>query len=213
MSNGRSITLDHIPVRRLADYACNRIVDRHECQQIMTHVNECPQCRQALAIAWRVAHAATRSIPEAPTAALVDRVLKAAKRKQHQQHRSQPLPQLPATLLHDSQVAAAAAGIRGGAKAREWLFTFGHFDLHLAVSHDDHDEQYTLLGQLLAGEAIMADLESNQIALLAEQQPVRTVLTDDLGRFRLSNLRSGQYDLQITTESCTTLLQALTIDT
>ena len=204
--------VDHIPVRRLADYACDRIVDHHECQQIMTHVNECPQCRQALAIVWQVAHAATQTPTEAPAPALLDRVLKAAKRKQLQQGRQQPLPQLPATLLHDSQVAAAITGIRGGPKERELLFAFGHFDLHLSINHSEHSEEYTLLGQLFNREAQMVDLESTQIDLLADQQPIRTALTDALGRFRLSNLRGGQYDLQITAERCATVLHALTLN-
>jgi hypothetical protein len=92
------------------------------------------------------------------------------------------------------------------------LFAFGHFDLHLSINHSEQSEEYTLLGQLFNREAQMVDLESTQIDLLADQQPIRTALTDTLGRFRLSNLRGGQYDLQITAERCATVLHALTLN-
>lgn len=197
--------MEHIPFRQLTDYAYNRSQDQQLCQQIKEHVSECAQCRQALAIGWQIAQAAVHAPPQPPAATLVERVLKAARRQQQQQ----PLAQITPTLLHDSKVAVVTAGVRGGAKERELLFTFGRFDLHLSVIHSDEFDSYTLWGQLLAGEPIEVDLEGNQIDLLEDQATVRTVLTDQLGCFRISNVRGGKYSLRVVTAAVESVVETL----
>jgi len=201
--------LEHIPFRQLTDYAYNRIQDQQLCQQIKAHVSECAQCRQALAIGWQVAQAAVHSVPQPPAATLVERVLKGARRKQQQQLQPQPLPQVTPTLLHDSRVAAVTTGVRGGSKERELLFAFGRFDLHLSVIHNDEFDSYTLRGQLLVGEPLAVDLEGNQVDLLENQATARTVLTDQLGCFRISNVRSGTYGLRIVTAAVESVIDPL----
>lgn len=201
--------MEHIPFRQLTDYAYNRIQDQQLCQQIKEHVSECAQCRQALAIGWQIAQAAVQAPPQQPAATLVERVCKGALRRRQQQLQQQPLPQISPTLLHDSRVAALTAGVRGGGKEHELLFTFGRFDLHLSVIHSDEFDSYTLWGQLLAGEPIEVDLEGNQIDLLEDQATVRTVLTDQLGCFRISNVRSGKYSLRVVTAAVESVVEAL----
>lgn len=192
--------LTHIPFRQLVDYAYNRLPDQQQCQQIMVHVNGCTECRQALAIAWQIAQAATQHTPETPTNALLTRVLKATYRKQRQPTPSSPVATMSATLVHDSKVAAVTAGIRGSARERELLFALGRLDLHLSMIQTEDADSYTLLGQLFDTAAQTADLEGSQIDLLADAAPLRTVLTDHLGCFRISNLRRGDYGLRITAE-------------
>lgn len=203
--------LTHIPFRQLVDYAYDRLPDHQQCQQIRVHVNACLECRQALAIAWQVAQAVGHQPPEPPTNALLARVLKATYRKQRQPTTPGPVTPMPATLLHDSKVAAVTAGVRGNARERELLFTSGRLDLHLSVLQPENSDSYTLLGQLFDTATQMADLEGSQIDLLAAQSPVRTVLTDQLGCFRISNLRCGDYSLRITAEIGTSMIETLSL--
>ena len=202
--------MTHIPFRQLVDYAYNRLPDQQQCQQIMVHVNGCSECRQALAIAWQVAQAASQQITEAPTHALLTRVLKATYRKQRQPTPSPAAP-LPATLIHDSKVGAVTAGIRGNARERELLFSLGRLDLHLSMIQTENTDSYTLLGQLFDTAPQAADLEGSRIDLLADQVPLRTVLADQLGCFRISNLRRGDYGLRITAEMGSSTIDALAL--
>ncbi len=201
--------MEHIPFRQLTDYAYNRLQDHQLCQQIRAHVNECAQCRQALAIVWQIAQAAVQADTQAPADALVDRVLKATRRKQQIQAAAHKVTQITPTLLHDSKVAALGVGVRGGSKERELLFAFGRFDLHLSVIHSDEADSYTLWGQLLVGEPVEVELEGNQIDLLENQALVRTVLTDQLGCFRISNLKSGKYGLRVATATVESVVETL----
>ena len=203
--------LTHISFRQLVDYAYNRLPDQQQCQQIMVHVNACSECRQALAIAWQVAQAASQHAPEAPANAVLARVLKATNRKQRQPAPPDRLAPSAATLVHDSKVAAVTAGMRGSARERELLFSLGRLDLHLSMIQSENPDSYTLLGQLFDTQSQMADLEGSQVDLLADQAPLRTVLTDHLGCFRISNLRQGNYDLRITTEIGTSTIDAFSL--
>lgn len=203
--------LTHIPFRQLVDYAYNRLPDQQQCQQIMVHVNGCSECRQALAIAWQVAQAASQHAPEAPANAVLARVLKATYRKQRQPAPPDRLAPSAATLVHDSKVAAVTAGMRGSARERELLFSLGRLDLHLSMIQSENPDSYTLLGQLFDTQSQMADLEGSQVDLLADQAPLRTVLTDHLGCFRISNLRQGDYGLRITTEIGTSTIDAFSL--
>jgi hypothetical protein len=203
--------LAHIPFRQLTDYAYNRLQDHQLRQQIRAHVSECAQCRQALTIAWQIAQAASHSTVQEPADALVDRVIKATHRKQQLQAGQRALTQIAPTLLHDSKVTAVTTGMRGGAKERELLFTFGRFDLHLSIVHSDPADSYTLWGQLLVGEPIEVELEGNQIDLLEEALLVRTVLTDQLGCFRISNVKSGTYGLRVATATVESVVQSLAL--
>ena len=203
--------MEHIPFRQLIDYAYNRLQDHQLSHQISAHVSECSQCRKALAIVWQIAQTAGQSAPQEPANALIDRVIKATRRKQQQQAQPHNLVQITPTLLHDSKVAAVMAGVRGGVKERELLFAFGRFDLHLSVIHNDESDSYVLWGQLLAAEPIEVDLEGNQIDLLENQLPVRTVLTDQLGCFRISNFKSGKYGLRVVTAAVESVVEPLTL--
>lgn len=206
--------LTHIPFRQLVNYAYNRLPDRQQCQQIMVHVNACTECRQALAIAWQVAQAATHHVsdaPEMPTNALLTRVLKATYRKQRQPALPSPVAPVPVTLLHDSKVAAVNAGIRGNARERELLFSLGRLDLHLSMIQSENADSYTILGQLFDTAVQTADLEGSQIDLLTDETPLRTVLTDHLGCFRISNLCRGDYGLRITAEMGSSTIEALSL--
>lgn len=201
----------HIPFRQLIDYAYNRLPDRQQGQQIREHVNACPECRQALAIAWQVAQAAGHTAPETPAPTLLDRVLKATYRKQRQQTTQPAATPIQATLLLDSKVAAVASGMRGSTHERELLFSLGRLDLHLSMIQGENTDGYTLLGQLFDTAPHMADLEGSQVDLLEGEAPLRTVLTDRLGCFRISNLRRGNYGLRITAETGVSTINPLAL--
>lgn len=206
--------MDHISFQQLLDYAQNRITDRQKSQEIMQHVNKCAECKNRLIITENVSHAAlhhsTTQTTEMPSPALIESVLKATKRKQQLQAGTHALSQIPATLLHDSKLAASV-GVRGGGQEHELLFTFDRFDLHLSVIHAEQTESHTLIGQLLSLAMPENDLLGNQIDLLdiASNQPIRKVLTDQLGRFRISNIKSGNYGLRVTTETVVTTVDTL----
>lgn len=199
--------MNHIPFHQLTDYACDRIADRRQRQAIMAHVHSCDECRQALAIAWQIAERAQRAMPEQPSPSLVQRVLKAAR----QQSTNQMATQLPVVLLHDSKLDAVAQGLRGALQDRELLFTFGRFDLHLSILRADDNDSYTVLGQLLTGEASGCDVEGSRIALLQDGAALRTVLADNLGRFRISRLTEGDYGLHIATDLVETMVESFTV--
>ena len=192
--------LEHISFRHLTDYADNRLQDPHLSQQINDHLEKCDICRQALSIVLRIGQTAAQLESPQPAQNLIERVLKATRRTQTLQFRQQSLAHSPPTVLHDSRIAALAAGVRGGSKDCEMLFTFDRFDLHLSIIHSAELDSFTLRGQLMVSEPAEEELEGNQIDLLMEQAQIRTVLTDQLGCFRISNLKSGEYGLRVITD-------------
>jgi hypothetical protein len=199
--------VNHIPFHQLTDYACDRIADRQQRQAIMVHVHSCDECRQRLAIAWQIAERAQRTTADQPSPSLVQRVLKAARR----QSTNAEAIQLPVVLLHDSKLDAVAPGLRGALRDRELLFAFGRFDLHLSILRADDNDSYTVLGQLLTGEANSCDVEGSRVALLQEGAALRTVLADHLGRFRISRLTEGEYGLHIATAAVETVVESFSI--
>jgi hypothetical protein len=89
------------------------------------------------------------------------------------------------------------------------LFSFGRLDLHLSMIQTEHSDSYTLLGQLFDMELHLSDLEGSQVDLLQDGLLLRTVLTNNLGCFRMSNLRRGEYGLRITAEPGTSTIESL----
>lgn len=203
--------LEHISFRLLIDYAYNRLENQQLSQQVEEHLDECDICRQALSIAWQIGQTAAQSEGQEPSNSLIERVLKAARRVQNVQSGQRSLPQIEPTLLHDSRVAALPAGVRGGSKERELLFTFEHFELHLSIVQGDESSGYTLWGQLLVDELVEVELEGNQVDLLVDESSIRTVLTDQLGCFRISNLKSGVYGLRISTDTVESVVEEIVI--
>ncbi len=199
--------MEHIPFHQLTDYACDRIVDRQEQQVIREHVNLCGECRQALAIAWQIAQRARTPELQQPSPALMQRVLKATRN-----YYSAQIPtQLPIALLHDSKLDGVVPDIRGATQDRELLFSCGRFDLHLSILHAELKESYTLLGQLLTGDNPDCDIEGSCIELHQGGVALRTVLTDDLGRFRISQIPEGEYGLHISTDLVQTVVESFSV--
>ncbi len=196
--------MEHIPFHQLTDYACDRIADRQEEQAIRAHVNLCSECRQALAIAWQIAQQARTPDVGQPSSALMQRVLKATRN-----HYSTQIPTpLPIALLHDSKLDVGLPETRGTTQERELLFSFGRFDLHIAILHAELQESYTLLGQLLTGDHSDCDIEGSRIELQQNRLALRTVLTDNLGRFRISQIPEGEYGLHIRTDLVQTVVES-----
>lgn len=199
--------MEHIPFQKLIDYACDRIAERQEEQAIRTHVNLCSECRQALAIAWQIAQRAHTPEVRQPSPALMQRVLKATRN-----YYSGQIPtHLPIALLHDSKLDAGVSETRGTTQDRELLFSFGRFDLHISILHTEREESYTLLGQLLTGDHTDCDIEGSCIELHQAGVALRTVLTDDLGRFRISHISEGEYGLQVRTNLVQTFVESLSV--
>jgi len=199
--------VEHIPFHQLTDYACDRIADHQLQQLIQAHVKLCSECRQTLAIAWQIAQQARTPTPSQPSPALMQRVLKATRK-----HYSAESPAyLPVVLLHDSKLDAVVSDARGVVQDRALLFTFGRFDLHLSILHAEAKESYTLLGQLLTGEQSDSDIEGSCIELQQNGAALRTVLADELGRFRISHLPAGTYALHISTDLVQTVVESFTI--
>src|SRR5262245_28721522 len=96
------------------------------------------------------------------------------------------LQQLFATVLFNSETAAAPVGVRGVAECQQIVFRAGDVDIHLRIG----GEPRVILGQITrrAGNHYLGGVP---VVLLQGDQPIETTISDTLGEFRFGIVPYG----------------------
>ena len=159
------------------------------------HTAGCSSCRDALGWIERVIDATAQAPLEAPSAAVLARVIDLAKEPPvtAREERRWSL----ARLLGDALGQPALAGVRGGTEsARRFLFETddGHLDLEVTGSETETGK-YRVMGQLLrTGRQPTPDL----LAILWRSGIVVSRATgDDVGTFVFEVVQPGDYQLDM----------------
>ena len=104
---------------------------------------------------------------------------------------------MPAHLQFDSWGQRPAPGLRSDVAERQWLYALGDFALDLQVNSSAQAGAVDLRGQLIAQHSQSVELAGVTVQLNRMGVHMRRCLTDELGRFAMSGLLPGTYDLQL----------------
>jgi hypothetical protein len=196
----------HPTFQVLVDYLDFQLAENRRAS-VERHLATCAECQQALTLAQDFLAGARQPAP-VPPPSLVRLALSAVKR---QLNRVQQRSIESAIFSFDSWALAATSGARGATAERQLLYTLDPYDLDLQIGPDPQGQTLLLRGQLLASEPQPAGLEGITIRLLREDEEQALRLTDELGRFSISNLSPGSYTLQVVLEQRDILIENVSL--
>ena len=117
-----------------------------------------------------------------------------------------------ASLVFDSLTRPAVVGVRSTETAnRQLLYRAGAYSIDLQVAPSDQSRA-DLTGQILKeGETAFESVASLSLALSRKDQPVCTVITNEMGEFKIKSIQQGEYDLSVETPEGSISVQGLPI--
>ena len=105
-----------------------------------------------------------------------------------------------AALLFDSLTRPAVAGVRSTETAnRQLLYRAGDYSIDLQVAPSDQSRA-DLIGQVLKeGETAFQSVAGLALSLSREDETVCSVVTNEMGEFKIKAIQQGNYDLSVVT--------------
>jgi len=186
---------------RLLDWLEGRLSDE-EAEQVAEQVAQFGE-RARADLGWmrafqQVSAKTTLAAPPPATRDLLrQRFAEYAKAKQP----ADILRRLAATLVFDSHVQPAAAGLRAAANQpsqRQLIYAAEIADIALNIQSRQYNQHFDLAGQILPKSLIGS--VGFSVELLRDAQPIGTTTADDLGEFAFEDLPPGMYELGLRNE-------------
>ncbi len=199
--------MNHPPFHLLIEYLDGNLSPEAQ-QQVEAHLATCGDCQYELVFANRTLDQGGERGPTAPPANLIRRAVAAFRRKQASL--AQRLSTM-ATLQLDNYAQVAPLGARGMVRERQLLYTFDEYDLDLQIDASNPSTAITLRGQILAHTARPTMLEGIPIHLISQQAGPWLRLTDELGYFGISGLKTDTYSLKVVFEDRDVLIERLVL--
>jgi hypothetical protein len=105
-----------------------------------------------------------------------------------------------AALLFDSLTRPAIAGVRSTETAnRQLLYRAGDYSIDIQVAPSDQSRA-DLIGQVLKeGETAFQSVAGLALSLSREDETVCSIVTNEMGEFKISAIQQGEYDLNVVT--------------
>ena len=117
-----------------------------------------------------------------------------------------------ASLVFDSLTRPSVVGVRSTETAnRQLLYRAGAYSIDLQVAPSD-GSRADLTGQILKeGETAFQSVANLSLALSRKDQPVCTMITNEMGEFKIKSIQQGEYDLSVETPEGNISVQGLPI--
>lgn len=194
--------MSHPSFQALVDYLDQQL-PADERVSVEQHLATCVECEHALTLAQDFLATAQNAEPTPPQS-LVRRAIAAFNR---QRSRAQQRLTESAVASFDSWTQVAALGARGVAAEHQLLYSLDTFDLDLQIAPAEPGQPAVVRGQILGDPAQPDGVEGITIRVLHEGEELALRLTDELGRFSISNLPPGSYTLQVVLEERDILIE------
>lgn len=198
--------MNHLEIQILAHYLGKTLAEDQQ-RNVEAHLNTCKHCQQQLNVLRQTHISSSDSGLTAPPADIVRRAQAAFRR---QRNRAKDLVQQVAELHFDSW-QNVAAGMRGALHERQLLYSAGQFDLDMQVTQAEDESALVVRGQVLCVGAESAQLDGIELRLMCTNVAERRVITDEFGRFSISDLPEGVYSLQLISDTQDVLVEAIEI--
>lgn len=182
---------------RLIDYLDNRLAEPDRVSVGAHLATGCVACSENRTWYERVRLAASTDDSVAPPPWVFKRAVNIFE-KAHRPGLAERVGQAIASLVFDSFARPALAGVRASETAnRQLLYRAGDYsiDLQIVQSVPPNAE---LIGQVLReGEANFESVSGLKLEIVQGGRPVSSVMTDEMGEFRVSGVKHGVYDLRV----------------
>jgi hypothetical protein len=199
--------LNHPSFAELIDYLAQKLNVAAQAE-VDSHLATCSDCQHLVTIARHTLGSSQKEKLIAPPADLVQRAVSAFRRSQKQLAER---VRVAATLQFDNFAQVAALGARGVAGARQLLYSFDEFDLDVQIGTVGAPDNLALRGQLLPNTALASGLAGITVQLASAQHGPWLRLTDKTGYFNFSQVRAGDYELEILLETRAVLIAPLVL--
>ena len=111
----------------------------------------------------------------------------------------------------DSWAQGAVSGARGASADRQLLYSVDAVDLDLQISPSGQHHGLALRGQILTEASQPGELEGITIRVLSAGEERALRLTDELGRFSISDLAPGAYSMQVELDEQDILIEEIVL--
>lgn len=183
---------------RLIDYL-DSLLPEAEATAVATHLaTNCTACAETRDWYQQVHTVAKTDDSVEPPAWVVKRALRLFETEGHRPGLVARLGQAMASLVFDSFSRPALAGVRSTETAnRQLLYSAGDYSIDLQIVPSD-DAHADMIGQLLReNEATFESVSGLKLEIERGGKVLFSVITDEMGEFRVSGIAQGTYDLRV----------------
>jgi hypothetical protein len=156
------------------------------------HIEQCADCGRKMD-EWRKIHSVLGRSHLASAPAVLLRLADSIFEPVHSPIR-EGIRKVVASLVFDSFVQPAFAGLRGAAGARQVVLRAEDFDVHVKISGDPGQQH--LIGQIFARNETRF-IDNAQLQLLRDGERVGVTVVDQFGGFQFEEVPQGTLSLQI----------------
>jgi hypothetical protein len=183
---------------RLVDFLDKRL-DEREAATVATHLaTSCAACAETRNWYDRVRLVAADDDSVAPPSWVFKRALRVFDTQRHRPRLTERIGQAIASLVFDSFARPALVGVRSTETSnRQLLYRAGDYSVDLQIAPSEHSRA-DLIGQVLKeGEPSFESVSGLNLEIARKGQVVFSVITDEMGEFKVSGIEQGVYDLQV----------------